>query len=346
MPAAPTVSPPPLPQPQDDPEELTLRLERVGGKLVELTRDPYGKRVASQLMECVQELRLVWSALRQFCLVYDPNQLEKMLEHEREIRQAMEILNGTVGSLSRTGERTAANVDRTLHELDGLEVMGDTSLMVERLRTVTGSVREAASEMKTDIAASAVRLDESEQIIRAVDQKLRDARTQIMHDSLTRLLSRPALEQRLRELDSQSPAVTGAWCVVLADIDGLGQINERHGRLVGDALLIKVAEIIQKTCETLPGAIVGRYGGEEFGVILPRCSLREGRQMAEEIRGAVGLARWECKAASAPTVLTATVSLGVVQHRNAEGVPELLRRLESCLQQAQRRGRNSIGAEA
>ncbi len=200
--------------------------------------------------------------------------------------------------------------------------------------------------MRDDIERSAAQLDKSEQIIKAVDQKLRKAKKQVMYDSLTRVLSRAVFEQRLRELASQSAAVTGAWCLAIVDIDNLTVTNERLGRRVGDALLFRIADIIQTTSDTLPGSIVGRWGGEEFAILMPRTSLLQGRQLAEEIRGAVNLAKWECRASAQPVVVTTTVSVGVVQHRNGESATELLARALECVARAKRRGRNCVVSEA
>ena len=95
-----------------------------------------------------------------------------------------------------------------------------------------------------------------------------------------------------------------------------------------------------------PPAIVGRWGGEEFAVLMPRTSLTQGRQLAEEIRGTVNLAKWECRASSQPVVVTTTVSVGVVQHRNGESATEMIARVLECLARAKRRGRNCVVAEA
>jgi len=343
-------SAPPSPSPTatiERPEQLSERLEQVAGKLMGLAKDAANARLATPLRECVLELCAVWSALRQFTLVFDANRAETMIEHERELRQAMDILNGTVASLSAASQKRASDVGRQIHELDELDTLGDTSLFTERLRTVTGSVRETATGLADDLTHSAERLTESGQIIQSVDRKLSEARGKVMRDSLTRVLSRVAFEQRVAELAGQSATITGAWCVAIADIDRFGDFNERHGRRVGDALLFRVAGIIQSTCDTYPGAIVGRYGGEEFAILLPRATLRDGRQMAEEIRGAVGLSKWECKATSAgpATVISATVSVGIAEHHPSEPAPSLLRRVESCLGQAKRRGRNTVAAE-
>jgi len=328
-----------------DPEEMTLRLERVGGRLAELSRDGPGRKIATPLMECVQELRVVWGALREFALVFDANRAEQMLAHEAELRQAMAILDGTVGDLSKANERTVAVVDEQIHELDDLGSIGDTSLLTGRIRGVTEGMRGAAEEMKQDIQKSVAELDSSEKIIHAVDEKLREAHKQIMYDALTRLLSRTVLLQRINETAAQPSAIAGSWCLAVIEINDLKTVNRQFSRRVGDALLFRVAEIVQGTCESAPGSIAGRWGGTEFGILMPRTPLREGRQLVDEIRGAVALAKWECKAADQRTVLATTVSIGIVEHRKDEPASTLIQRAEACLEQATRKGNNTLVAE-
>ena len=334
-----------MPAVRQSPEELSISLESLGGELVGLAREGPGKQIAPQLVGCVQKLRAVWSALRELALVFNANRLEKMLEQEEQLRQAMEVLNGTVDSLSRTSERTAASADSQMKELQELEAIGETDLLFGRLSSINGDMRDIAAEMKEQADRSAADLGATERIIAAVDSKLRETRQQAMIDTLTRLLSRPAFEKRLGELAAQAAGVIGAWCIAMADIDGLDALNARNGHTVGDALLVKVAEIIQSTCETLPGSIVGRCGGGEFGILLPRCSLREGRQLAEEIRGGVSLSKWECRLGQARTVVNVTVSVGIVEHRSGEAADSVGQRARACLQQAKRRGRNTVVAE-
>jgi len=328
-----------------DPEELTHRLERLGGRLMDLAREGPGKKIAGPLVECVQELRQVWSALRDLALVFDANRVEKMLKHENELRQAMEILNGTVDSLSHANVRTEARMAEQIHALDEMAALGDANPMAERLRCVTGTVHETACEMRDDIVASAASLAESEQIIQAVGRELRESRKQVMYDALTRVLNRVVFDQRLGELAAQPAGVTGTWCMTLVVVDDLKAVNRQHGRQVGDALLFCVAQIVQAVCDTHPGAFVGRWAGEEFAIVFPHCLLREGSQMAEEIRGTVGLAKWECKTATPRAVIATTATLAVVEHHDGESAEAFVRRAEHCLDRAVRHGPNSISAE-
>jgi diguanylate cyclase len=330
---------------QEDPAELTVRLEQVGGKLMQLAKTAHGAPMADQLRECVQELRAVWSALRRFSLVFDASRVETMQDHERELRMAMEILSGTVSSLSSSQERTTAAMDERIGELDELDSVDDASLLAGRLRSVTSGIRDAATEMRADVQQSAHELAQSQEIITAVDRKLAEASHQILCDGLTRLLNRTGFEQRLAEMASQSAAVAASWSLMLIELDHIELINKKFGRRVGDALLFRVAGIIQQTCESYPAAIAARTDGRQFGILLPRCSLREARRIAEEVRAAIEAAKWECRIGNAKGVVCTTVSLGVTSFRNGESTETLMARAESCCQRARQGGGNTVVAE-
>ncbi len=213
---------------------------------------------------------------------------------------------------------------------------------VRELRAVWAALR-ACERVATN--SPALPAAAGAQLAQAAGAGLASARARALHDRLTRVLSRAAFHQRLMELASQDAAFTGKWCVAVADIDRFSQFNRQHGSRVGDALLLRVAEAIERTCETYPGAIVGRCGGEEFGILLPRCALREGRRMAEETRAVVANTTWPCSRRGGPAFMSATVSIGLAEHRPAESAEEVLRRARYCMERAKRAGRNVVVVE-
>lgn len=312
---------------------------------MQLTKTAHGIKMAEPIRECVQELRGVWSALRQFSLVFDANRVEAMQDHERELRTAMEILNGTVATLSTAQQRTTSSMDEQIHELDAIGAVDDSSLMAGKLRGVTDSVRNAAVEMKEEVERSTTELTQSEKIIEAVDRKLTEACKQILVDGLTRVLNHEAFRQRLGEQAGLPVSLSGAWSVLLVELDHIELVNKKFGRRVGDALLYRVAGVVQTTCESLPGAIVGRTGGRQFGVILPRTSLREARRLAEELRTAVESTRWEVTISKAASVVCTTVSIGATEFRGGESSESITGRADQCCQRARRTGGNSVLAE-
>jgi diguanylate cyclase (GGDEF)-like protein len=126
--------------------------------------------------------------------------------------------------------------------------------------------------------------------------------------------------------------------LLMIDLDHFKRINDEHGHPTGDALLREFGRLLRDMLRAVDS--VGRYGGEEFVVILPHTSADEARQTAERIRKRVEA--HEFTAAGKP--LRITVSAGVASYpSSAVDSPEsLIREADKALYRAKQGGRNRI----
>mgnify|MGYP002066645285 CR=1 FL=1 len=119
----------------------------------------------------------------------------------------------------------------------------------------------------------------------------------------------------------------------MTDIDFFKSVNDRYGHATGDQVIKAVADVL-KSC-TRDTDLVGRYGGEEFCVVLPKLYLDKAAQIAERIRQAV-----EKKSCSGVKV---TVSLGVSSlELNTNKPDELINQADKALYAAKKSGRNRV----
>ncbi|MFC6660860.1 GGDEF domain-containing protein [Deinococcus multiflagellatus] len=123
--------------------------------------------------------------------------------------------------------------------------------------------------------------------------------------------------------------------VVLFDLDRFKQINDTHGHDYGDEVLRRTAAAV--TGALRRGTLFGRWGGEEFLVILPGAAAAEAQGVAERIRAAVADVPYD-------RVLQVTVSLGVAQALPGERLESLLKRADDALYAAKHAGRNQVKA--
>jgi diguanylate cyclase (GGDEF)-like protein len=193
-----------------------------------------------------------------------------------------------------------------------------------------------------DVVELQARLRSGERIIALQEDLLRtheQLEHEASHDRLTGLWNRGRiLDQLAREL-SRARREKVALSVVLADIDHFKQINDSCGHAAGDAVLTEVARRMQSTLRV--SDVIGRYGGEEFLLVLPRAELTGGHDVAERVRAAVEVR----PVAGSGARQHVTLSLGVACTAGAgfEAAP-LLHAADAALYRAKARGRNCVEA--
>jgi diguanylate cyclase (GGDEF)-like protein len=168
-----------------------------------------------------------------------------------------------------------------------------------------------------------------------LQQSLRFAAT---HDFLTGLLNRSeilaALERELARAAREQKPTT----VILCDIDHFKHVNDTLGHAAGDDVLKEVARRLK--LDLRPYDIVGRYGGEEFLIILPGCDVEAGARRADGIRHLVGKDRITTPAGE----VSATISMGVTCTiaRRDHPIAEFLHEADVSLYAAKKNGRNRV----
>lgn len=130
-----------------------------------------------------------------------------------------------------------------------------------------------------------------------------------------------------------------ALSVLMCDLDHFKTVNDEHGHEAGDSVLADFASLLQNTIRE--SEAIGRWGGEEFLVLLPNTDLQGAAVVAERIRGA--LERTPFALASQPTPLTLTI--GAASLRPGEDFQQLVRRADEALYAGKRAGRNQVALE-
>ncbi len=155
-------------------------------------------------------------------------------------------------------------------------------------------------------------------------------------DTLTGLANRsvliPALERELERLSRYDQRSS----VLMLDIDNFKSINDRFGHAQGDAVLASLAGLLSSSVRSTD--VVGRWGGEEFLVILSSTDAPSAFQTAEKLRSIVAAS---CLGSGFPI----TVSVGVAESRTSDSVDSLIARADYCMYEAKKAGKNRACAE-
>jgi diguanylate cyclase (GGDEF)-like protein len=184
--------------------------------------------------------------------------------------------------------------------------------------------------------------------LNAVAAALVQVQTRASRDRLTGVANRETLLAALIGAVEDSKRTGAMLCVAFVDVDRFKAINDSYGHASGDAVLRQIAELVSGSIRA--GDLVGRYGGEEFMVILPDTDVAVARQVAERLRRVVMRTSLSIAAGQG---LRTTVSVGIAAGRGPElRLDALVAEADAAMFVAKSRGRNQtqvfseVGAEA
>lgn len=156
-------------------------------------------------------------------------------------------------------------------------------------------------------------------------------------DSLTGIANRRALDERLDEEVEHARRINASVSFVIADIDDFKSINDRFGHQTGDEALRRIAAVFADAVRELD--VVGRYGGEEFGAVLPGTGLAGARRLADKVRESIE--KIELYAPNGELV-GLTASFGAAAFPAYPDVETLVAAADGSLYEAKRTGKNRV----
>lgn len=198
------------------------------------------------------------------------------------------------------------------------------------------------SHMEND---SALNLDDSlstvqclASFITVTSKELSDAYQKLAfvagHDSLTDLLNRGRIEWVLRHLIEDTNKTHHTFSAIMIDIDSFKHINDTYGHSVGEDVLIRLADIMKNGVR--PTDYAGRWGGDEFVILLPDTDIDQSEKVADRMR------RNFAEADILPDGKAVTASFGVTTSYEGETLESFYRRMDSALYTAKGAGKNQV----
>jgi len=287
-------------------EELRRGLGRVGEKLgAEVSR-----RSVEETASGVREQLASWG--RRAALHYR--------KKTGEVREMLLTMARTAESVGERDERCASQIAQVTARLKRIANLEDLS-------QIRSSIEQSAWDLKTSIdrmseegkaAIAGLRAEVSN-----YQARLEEAEQIASRDALTGVWSRRRIEERLEE----SVGAKTPFSVAILDIDGFKQVNDEHGHLVGDELLKQFAAELQSACR--PTEVIGRWGGDEF-IVLLHSALPEAQAQIDRLR------EWVCgnytvQGESGPRTLRVEASMGLAERLPQESWKALVDRADAAM---------------
>ncbi|MDR1397192.1 MAG: GGDEF domain-containing protein [Desulfarculales bacterium] len=158
-------------------------------------------------------------------------------------------------------------------------------------------------------------------------------RKKSLYDAMTDLYNHAAFMDILNERMTNHKSYHAGLALLFMDIDNFKQINDAHGHLAGDSVLIQLGDILRRSLRK--NDVPARYGGEEFAVLASRTTLQQGRIIGEKLRQTVEKHDFGIGQA-------VTISIGVSIYKSGEDAAKFINRADQALYDAKHGGRNRV----
>jgi diguanylate cyclase (GGDEF)-like protein len=182
------------------------------------------------------------------------------------------------------------------------------------------------SSIRRELSVSRKKLQSSLTVIREM----------AIHDDLTGFYNRSHLMDLIESENNRSVRTGSVFSLVMMDIDKFKKINDTYGHQIGDQVLRTFAAVIRSILRKTD--FCGRYGGEEFLIVLTQTDLQAAKLFAERIRDCVENSFFPDLGPDSRV----TVSIGLAEHRMQENIEKTISLADESLYKAKKRGRNRV----
>ncbi len=195
---------------------------------------------------------------------------------------------------------------------------------------------QAFDELPDDLVLSHATDNEISSLAYSFQQMLfalKNAYKGIRTDALTGLNNRMRLDEALENEVSRAQRYQSTFSIIMLDIDYFKKVNDTYGHLAGDEVLKKLSDLLKRKLRKTD--VAGRWGGEEFLLLLPQQGRRHACMIAEKLRETI-------EANEFTNVGTITASFGVTEYASKDIVNNLIKRADDALYRAKDLGRNRV----
>ena len=328
------------------PKELAPQVEQLRQTTLYGVDNANTGELINRLADLITSSRLI--------LEQEKNELQNFLKHLTE--HLKEIDQQLLGAESQRKASVIANrqlddavreevmeIENSFNDADGLDQL--KALIQTRLMTIRNHFdvnrkleEQYQKHMEQALADSNARLKMLEKEGDQLRQRLKQQRHKATHDALTGVYNRLAFEERIKLEYARWRRYRQPLVLMIVDIDFFKKINDSWGHKAGDNALCLIATILQKNIRE--SDFLGRFGGEEFVLLLPETDLKSALLVANKLRKAVE----SCHFHYQEKPVTITISTGVTEFSGEDSIESAFQRADRALYEAKNQGRNRCEA--
>jgi len=248
--------------------------------------------------------------------------------------------------LKRVAEEIVSEVDKVIESLDAhnrsleekelsfkeiKDAVSDSTIkgLLEKILSEVSDIKSQNEELKK-------KLEEANGQIRKLTKELEESKREASVDFLTQVANRASFDRALSDMVNDFYRRNYPFALLMIDIDNFKKINDTYGHQAGDYVLKELAKLLKGQLRARD--VIGRYGGEEFAILLPGVTFSQAIRVAERLRRAVEKHLFKY----GETVIPVTISVGVALMRDGLDETAIVEKADKALYLAKRSGKNQV----
>ncbi len=295
--------------------------------LQEIIANPLDKRSIADAERNLRDAIIKQSTLKQ-----------SLTDAKATLKSLMTTFIDRLGELSESTGEYHSKIEGYSQKIGKADNLTELSHILQDVMHDTRVIQTSVMRSHEEMLSSKKQADEAEARIRALEQELEQVSELVREDQLTGALNRRGLDETLdRELKRSDRSRT-AVSVALLDIDNFKQLNDTLGHQAGDRALVHLTKVIKETLR--PADTVGRYGGEEFLIVLPDTDLQAGIEALQRLQRDLTKKFFLHNNER----ILVTFSAGVALRGENEDAEDLIGRADKAMYKAKQTGKNRVVA--
>ena len=210
----------------------------------------------------------------------------EIIEKVGSLNNNLKSIGERISDIAASSQSSSAKVQSIKNDLKNVNLNANSidhvkSMLIE----IAGALEIESKELGLEMNSKQATISELQNKVISLEKELEAAKLESKEDFLTKVATKRALMSEIQRIEEAYKRYGTDYSICFVDIDFFKKINDTYGHEAGDVILSAVAQVLKKNARKVD--FVGRYGGEEFVILLPSTSLKDGVRFGEKLRSMI-----------------------------------------------------------
>jgi diguanylate cyclase len=262
----------------------------------------------------------------------------QLSEREKAYTDLIQLLRNAIAEVAGESDSFHNQLMGSSERIGRLTEVPDIHTLRQQIAREVQTLKNAVVEKKKH---DQIRQEKLSKEIDNLRFRLERAKEEAALDPLTQVANRRSFDRAIQHwIQAQESGAGDGFVLAMLDVDDFKQINDVHGHLIGDRVLLCVAQMVGRCVRD--SDYLARYGGEEFVLLLRGANLPQAEARLIATLKAVADSTFEYENRTQPTPVKFTLSCGLAEYSPGDSGADLIRRADEGLYDAKRRGKNQV----